>query len=318
MVLKDMSERPRAACVWKEPRENQRRKKKVGLKKKNRYRPELAPLLRELHIRQYSPNTIRSYFHYNEELLDVAGKGMEEIDNEDVRNYLLYLVEEKGVAASTINTAVNALKFFYGQILGKELVVDVPRPKRDRKLPVVLSKPEVLLIFARTRNIKHRAILMLMYSAGMRVSEVTRLKAHDVDGERMLVHVKGAKGRKDRYTLLSQRALQVLRKYVKKYHPHDWLFPGYEGDTHIHVRTIEKLFSNACRRAGITKPATAHSLRHSFATHLLEQGTDLRFIQVLLGHRYSRTTEIYTHVSTNTIAKIVNPLDNGYEIKKVY
>jgi site-specific recombinase XerD len=209
-----------------------------------------------------------------------------------------------------VNIAVNALKFFYGNILKRDFLAELPRPKKDKKLPVILSKSEILQILARTRNIKHRAILSLIYSAGLRVSEVVRLKVCDIDSGRMVIHVKGAKRKKDRYTLLSKKALQHVRAYCKVYSPHDWLFAGYEGNKHIHVRSVEKLFLNARRKAGISKPVTVHSLRHSFATHFLECETNLRSIQALLGHKQSKTTEIYTHVNANMIAGITNPLDN--------
>ncbi|MGC9338026.1 MAG: tyrosine-type recombinase/integrase, partial [Candidatus Cloacimonadia bacterium] len=168
---------------------------------------------------------------------------------------------------------------------------------------------DVIRIFESVNNIKHKAILMLVYSAGLRVSEVVKLKPEDIDSKRNSVFIKGAKGRKDRYTILSDVALKTLRQYWEKSKPKKWLFPSQDKERHITTRTTQKIFSNACKKANIIKNVTVHSLRHSFATHLLESGTDLRYIQELLGHKSSKTTEIYTHVSKSSIGKIVSPLD---------
>jgi site-specific recombinase XerD len=158
-------------------------------------------------------------------------------------------------------------------------------------------------------NLKHKALLMLIYSAGLRVSEAVQLRLEDIDGQRRLIRVRASKGRKDRYTLLSEVALQVLREYWKAYHPRGWLFPGQKEGRHLTSRTAEKILEQARQRAGIAKHFTVHTLRHSFATHLLEGGTDLRYIQELLGHKSSKTTEIYTHVSRKDLAQIASPLD---------
>lgn len=182
--------------------------------------------------------------------------------------------------------------------------------QQDKKLPVILNRDEVTKILSVPSNIKHKAILMLIYSAGLRVGEVIKLKLEDIDSQRKLIHIMDAKGRKDRYTLLSDAALETLRAYCKEYRPSKWLFPGQDKDRHITTRTVEKIFSNACREAGILKEVSVHSLRHSFATHLLESGVDLRYIQEILGHKSSKTTEIYTHVSTKDMSRIKSPLDS--------
>ncbi len=175
---------------------------------------------------------------------------------------------------------------------------NIRRPKKDKKLPVVLSQEEVSKILSSVKNIKHRLILMLMYSAGLRVGEVVKLTVEDVDVKRKLIRIRGGKGRKDRYTILSEVALETFKEYLQKYKPEKWLFPGQKKDRHISTRTVQAIFERARDRADIKKDATVHSLRHSFATHLLESGVDLRYIQELLGHKHSKTTEIYTHVST--------------------
>ncbi len=192
---------------------------------------------------------------------------------------------------------------------------EIKRPRKDKKLPVVLSKEEVAKIINSVDNVKHKAILMLVYSAGLRVGEVVRLKTEDIDSKRMLIHIKGAKGRKDRYTLLSEIALGILREYWRQYKPQKWLFEGARKDRYITTRTVDKVMEHACTKADINKDVSVHTLRHSFATHLLEGGTDLRYIQELLGHQSSKTTEIYTHVSTQSLGKIKSPLD-GLNLKK--
>ncbi len=240
----------------------------------------------------------------------MLGKKPQEIENEDIKRYLYYMVSQRKVATSTSNAIINALKLYYGEILKKNFIYEVKRPKKDKKLPVVLSREEVRKILHATKNIKHKAILMLMYSGGLRVGEIIKLKPEDIDVNRKLIHIKASKGRRDRYTLLSDIALQTLREYQKKERPRKWLFPSWNREKHITARTVQKIFQNACRKAGIKKNVSVHSLRHSFATHLLESGIDLRYIQELLGHKSSKTTEIYTHVSTKNLSAIKNPLDS--------
>ena len=277
-------------------------------------RPEpaanLESLKRELTFRKYSPKTIKSYLHYNEDFLQKSKKLPQKITNDDIKGYLFHLADEREVSASTLNSAINALKFYYGAVLKKKFIYEVKRPKKDKKLPVVLNREEVSRIISSSSNLKHKAILMIIYSAGLRVGELVKLKADDIDRERKVIHIKYAKGRKDRYTLLSDAVLEILREYWKEYRPDQWLFPGQNKEKHITTRTVDKIFSNACEKAKITKAASVHTLRHSFATHLLEDGVDLRYIQEILGHKSSKTTEIYTHVSTRDIRRIRSPLDS--------
>jgi len=209
---------------------------------------------------------------------------------------------------STLNQVINALKFYYGTILKKKFIHEVKRPRKDKKLPIVLSKEELAQILNSVDNIKHKAILMLVYSTGLRVSEVVKLKPEDIDSERMLIHIRGAKGRKDRYTMLAEMALGIIKEYQRQYRFDKWLFGGIRTDRHITTKTVEKILEHACKKADIKKDISVHTLRHSFANHLLESGTDLRYIQELLGHIHSKTTEIYPHVSTSGLAKIKSPL----------
>lgn len=280
------------------------------LREKAKPMRDFEDLRRDLVSRKYSPKTIKTYIYYNEELLRFAKKSHMDVVDEDIKNYLFYLADEKDSSASTLNIAINALKFYYGGILKKNFAYEIKRPKKDKKLPVVLSRFEISQMLSSVSNIKHRAILMLTYSAGLRVSEVVKLRYEDIDAERKLIHLKSAKGRKDRYTMLSDVALETIRKYLKEYGQSRWLFPGQDKENHMTTRTVEKIFSNTCKKANIEKDVTVHSLRHSFATHLLECSTDLRYIQEVLGHKSSKTTEIYTHVSNRDIGKIKSPLDS--------
>lgn len=275
----------------------------------------LEDLRREMISRKYSHKTVKAYLYFNRDFLSHAGKSSSVISESDVKNYLLYLAEEKQSATSTLNQAINALKFYYGGMLKRKFLYEIKRPRKDKKLPVVLSQEEVAKILTSLDNVKHKAILMLVYSAGLRVGEVVRLKPEDIDSKRMLIHVRGAKGRKDRYTLLSESALKVSSEYCNRYKPALWLFHGPDKERHISIRTAQRIFEMACDWAGVKKEVTIHSLRHSFATHLLENGIDLRYIQELLGHKSSKTTEIYTHVSNKDLMKIKNPLDQILGIK---
>jgi len=191
--------------------------------------------------------TIKSYTYYNRELLCFTHKSPSEIDDSDIKDYLLYLADEKNAATSTLNQAINALKFYYGTIRKRDFVYEVKRPRKDKQLPVVLSQEEVATILSSVENIKHKAILMLIYSAGLRVGEVVKLKPEDIDSQRMLIHVKGAKGRKDRYSLLSESALKTLREYWKEYKPSKWLFSGPDKERHITIRTAQRIFEMACK-----------------------------------------------------------------------
>ena len=265
---------------------------------------------RELKLRGYSPQTRKAYLHHIKCFMQYCRKSLDRASTNDIRAYLLDLIESKRVSRAYHDQAVSALKFLYEQVLKKPAVTaGIPRPRKERKLPVVLSQEEIAKLLSTVENLKHKVLLMLIYSAGLRVSEVVRLRVSDIDGQRRLIRVRGGKGRKDRYTLLSEMVLKLLREYWKAYRPKDWLFPGQKEGSHLTTRTVEKILERARQRASIGKHCTVHTLRHSFATHLLEDGTDLRYIQELLGHKSSKTTEIYTHVSRKDLARIVSPLD---------
>jgi site-specific recombinase XerD len=225
--------------------------------------------------------------------------------------YLLHLVQERGISRSYHSQAVSALRFLLETVLGRpRLAQRIPRPRKSATLPDVLSREEVVRLLRAPRNLKHRALLHLLYSSGLRVSEVVRLRPADVEEERGVVRVRGGKGRKDRQTLLAQRAVQTLRDYRGAYVCDTWLFPGARPDRHLSTRSAQRIVARAARRAGLKKRVTPHTLRHSFATHLLEAGTNLRIIQELLGHQSTRTTQRYTHVANSTLASIRSPLDS--------
>jgi site-specific recombinase XerD len=225
--------------------------------------------------------------------------------------YLLELIERRGISKSYQNQVVSALRFLCESVLGQPaLALRIPRPRKEHRLPAVLSVAEVARMLARARNPKHRALLMLIYSAGLRAGEVVRLRPSDLDIDRGLVRVRKGKGDKDRNTLLARRAVDAVRLYRDAYPTGPWLFPGTRSDRHLTTRSVQRIVKRAARAAGIEKDVTTHTLRHSFATHLLEGGTNLRVIQELLGHQSARTTQLYTHVAKSTIESIRSPLDN--------
>lgn len=270
----------------------------------------LSTAEKELKLRGFSQKTQKAYLHHIGKFLCYFMKNPVLLDESHIKEYMLYLIDEKKVSRSYHNQAVSALKFFYEEMLNEHRVVSrLPRPRKENKLPVVISREDVILLLEAVSNIKHRAVLMLVYSAGLRVSEVVRLRMEDIDVNRRMIRIRGGKGRKDRYTLLSDVALVALREYWQAYRPKDWIFLGSKPNCHLTTRTVEKILDAARKKAGLPEHITVHTLRHSFATHLLEGGTDLRYIQELLGHKSSKTTEIYTHVSNKDIGKIKSPLD---------
>lgn len=264
----------------------------------------------DLELRGLSPSTQKIYLRHVTRFARHFNRSPEHLGKREVKGYLLYLLREKKASTSTVNLCYSALKFLYARTLKREGVMEkIPRLRSVKKLPVVLERQEVESLFSVTSNLKHRAILMLIYSSGLRLREASHLKVSEIDSKRMVLRVRQGKGHKDRYTLLSNAALKVLREYWRRYRPQEWLFPGRPSSKHLSGRSIQRIFKKAKALAGITKPATVHTLRHSFATHLLEQGTDLHRIQLLLGHRSVKTTTIYLHVSRKELCRIVSPLD---------
>ena len=264
-----------------------------------------------LKLKNYSEPTIKTYrLHFHRFLKYYQNTKLKDITHEQIRKYLLYLLEEKKYSTSAQNQAINSIKFYYEKVLGKPVEkYYVPRPRKEKRLPEVLSEEEVTRILKQIKNLKHKCIIYLIYSAGLRLTEVVHMRISDIHSDRKQIFIKSAKGNKDRYGILSETIIELLRKYYKEYKPRFWLFEGKPGEQYS-KRKIQRALKNAVEKTGIKKKATIHTLRHSFATHLLEHGTDLRYIQELLGHKSSRTTEIYTHVTNFAKTKIVSPLDN--------
>jgi len=261
-------------------------------------------------LRRYSQRTRRAYHHHICSFLRNIGPLPDPITEQHARDYLLQRIQRDDVSIAYHAQAVSALRFLFRHVLGHpDSLASVPRPRRDRRLPTVLGRNDARRVIHATNNIKHHALLVLLYSAGLRVGEVVRLRVDDIDPDRQLIHVRAGKGRKDRYTLLSERALLTLRQYVREYGPSTWLFPGARPNRPLSIRSAQKIVELARTRAGIATPTSAHTLRHSFATHLLEAGTDIRYIQELLGHASPKTTQIYTHVSRRDLIRIRSPLD---------
>jgi len=273
------------------------------------YRKCPEEYLKKLELKRYANNTVKSYVNCFETFINhYKDQELLSLNENDIRNYLQKLIQEER-SNSYINQAINAIKFYYEVVLGMpNRFYDIERPRKANKLPKVLSKEDVFMIIDNTNNIKHRCIVSLLYSAGLRRGELLNLKLEDIDSKRMLIRVEAAKGNSDRYTLLSKTLLKDLRAYFKQWKPSIYLFEGPSKNQYS-AASVVKIVQRASQKSGILKNVTPHMLRHSFATHLLENGTDLRYIQVLLGHKNSKTTEIYTHVATNIFLQIQNPLD---------
>ncbi|WP_181308928.1 tyrosine-type recombinase/integrase [Rufibacter sp. XAAS-G3-1] len=273
------------------------------------------PYLEKLYLLNYSLSTIRTYHSLLLRFLNsYKERGLEAINlfsEEEINTYHRQMVQAGTYSCSLVNQSINAVKFYYQRVLLRHEVRlnQVERPGRPECLPHVLSKQDVAKILSATENPKHRCLLQLLYAGGLRIGEVINLKITDVQSGRNLLLIRGGKGKKDRTTLLSQRLLECLRAYYKQYKPKVWLFEGQAGGQYT-VESIRNVFRASKEKAGVKAQATPHTLRHSFATHLLEQGTDLRYIQALLGHKSSKTTEIYTHVTTHAMEKIISPLDS--------
>lgn len=258
-----------------------------------------------------SENTIRTYKNLFEEFINYYHRyDINEITEQQIIEFLRYLVMERRVSPSYQNQSVNAIKYYYENVMrGKRKFYFIERPKKEKTLPNVLNEEEIKALIACVKNIKHKAILMLTYSAGLRTSEVIRLKLCDIDRERMQIRVNQSKGKKDRYTKLSGKFLKILDVYLEKYNPREYVFEGARGGLYSES-SLQNIMKRASERAGIRKDATLRTLRHSFATHSLENGVDLRYIQSMMGHESSRTTEIYTHITTKGFDQIKSPLDH--------
>jgi integrase/recombinase XerD len=271
----------------------------------------IPPLYQETLIKmRYSKATIENYVaQFRQFLIYLFPKNEDDIDDAVIHRYLLYLIQEKKVSLATQNQAINAIKFYLEEVKkGERKTYYIERPRKDWKLPIVLSEEEMGRLLRCTENVKHRCILLLLYSAGLRISELLNLMPADIDHDRKVIYVRNGKGSKDRITLLSEVAYKFLQHYFALYKPLKWIFEGPDGSTYS-PRSVNRIVKKSARKAGVTKRISAHTLRHSFATHLLENGTDLRYIQALLGHESTKTTERYAHVTRKGFDQLVSPLD---------
>jgi site-specific recombinase XerD len=271
--------------------------------------PWLEKLAIEMRSRKYSPHTMQSYIYYNKAFCRALQKTPPMVNEDDIKHYMAYLDETQDLSASAMNLAISALKFFYATVLKKPIVNNLYRPRQDKRLPGILSKPEIQQLLNTEKNPKHRLLLMLAYSSGLRVSEVVALRKEHIDFSRKTLFVYSGKGRKDRYTMLSDRAAQFIREYCSLYSVEDWIFAGQTPRSHLSIRSAQNIFEKALRNTGIKKSVSIHSLRHAFATHLLENGIDIKSIQNLLGHASLKTTARYTHIARKNFLKIQSPLD---------
>jgi len=265
---------------------------------------------KELKLRGLSPRTSKTYLRVVHNYARYHRRPPETMGVEEARAYVLHLIEEKNLSRSSIIQAVCGLRFFYHKVLRQTFDLDVlPLQKRHRTLPQVLTEKEVAALLEAESNLKQRAILMALYSGGLRLQEVLQLRPVDIDSAGMRIRIRAGKGGKERYVMLSFTLLNALRTYFKQYRPEKWLFFGKTKAEPASPRSVQKMIGKAAAAAGIRKKVTTHILRHSFATHLLDRGTNLRYIQELLGHKSIKTTMIYIHVSRRTLTEVVSPLD---------
>lgn len=272
---------------------------------------QLNRFVEQLVLKGYSKNTIRTYSgELVQFLVYIRDKSVQNVDTEYLRSYILFCIKSLKLSENTIHSRLNALKFYFEQVLGRQkFFIEIPRPKKRSNLPKVLSRQEVVRLFAAVKNKKHLLLLKLCYGMGLRVSELAVLEIQDIDSKRMKVHIRSSKNKKDRYVNLPQSILEDLRIYYKEYKPEKFLFEGQYPETPYSARSIQQVFKNAMKKARINKKIGVHGLRHSYATHLLESGTDISLIQKLLGHSDIKTTLLYTNVSDKNVSRVISPLD---------
>ncbi len=267
---------------------------------------EITVTIRELEIRNYSPRTVKSYVNGLNKYFYFKRELFKHLDTENIKDFLLYS-KSKGISAKTQNQYLNAIKFYYHNVVGVKNRIEIKPAKRSQSLPVILTRNEIEMLISATSNPKHKLILSIAYGAGLRVSETVNLKVKDVNLKNLTVHIKHSKGNKDRITILPDRIKDKLNKMIESKETNEYVFSSERGGK-LTVRTAQKIFSNALKKTGLKKEASFHSLRHSFATHLLENGTDIRYVQELLGHQNIRTTQRYTQVTNPQLRNIKSPL----------
>jgi len=295
-------------CTFRKSRNKEVKEKKNYLN--DRKVPE--EYINMLKTKRYSSNTIDTYRKVFTDYINYfKTKELDEITDQEIKDYLLYLVDKRKISASLQNQVINGIKFYYEKVLKLDKLpyINIDRPFKEKTLPTVLSEEEIQNIINSIDNLKHKAVILTLYSAGLRIGELLNLKMPDIDSKRNAVIIKGAKGKKDRYSLLSEKLLIYLRQYYQMYKPQNWLFEGQSGEQYSY-ESCYNILRTACKKVNIKKKIGLHTLRHSFATHILERGGDLRYIQVLLGHSSPKTTAIYTHITSKGMGDIKSPLDN--------
>jgi site-specific recombinase XerD len=274
----------------------------------------LEKFIEQLKLKSYSPSTIRTYRNEFLQLLQLLKtKPVNELKTDELKRYMVYAMEKEGIKENTAHSRLNALKFYFDKVLGRDKFFwEIPRPKKAHQLPKIFSQDEIAAIINSIKNKKHKVMLMLAYSAGLRISEVVTLKTFEIDSKRMTIFITAAKGKKDRLVTLSPVLLVMLREYALEYKPdkRGYLFEGSTKGNPYSTRSLQEVMQYAKKKAGVMKPGSIHCLRHSFATHLIEKGTDVTMIQKLLGHNDIKTTLIYLHTSNKDLLKIISPLDD--------
>ena len=273
------------------------------------WKNELDRFHKYLILKNFSDKTIKNYLSHTKRLMAYCMATDQDLDDNAIKSYVISSFVDRTCSRSYVSQSISAYKNFMKSHGVHKTLNEIPRPKRDKLLPKVLSQGEVIRILTAPINLKHRAILFTVYASGLRVSEAACLKVSDIESDRMMLRIEHGKGANDRYTMLSETAMAMIDIYMKSYGPQYWLFEGQQPDSHISERSVQHIFKKALIKAEINKDVGIHVLRHSFATHLLEGGTDLRFIQELLGHKSPKTTQIYTHVTEKRLSKIRSPLD---------
>jgi len=274
-------------------------------------RQQMKYFLEQLALKAYSPSTVRTYRNEFAQLLRCLGNhSVEKMQPDDIKRYLLYCIN-KGLSEHALHSRINALKFYFEQVLHRDkFFFEIPRPSRPLQLPKVLSKEEIALVIKAIKNVKHKTMIMLAYGCGLRVGEIIRLTINNVDGKRRLLFIERGKGKKDRVISLSPALLIMLREYYRQYKPKKFLFEGVSPGEPYSIRSLEEIIKAAKQKAGITKSGSMHMLRHSFATHLLDKGTDVVLIQKLLGHNDIKTTLRYLHVTNKDLLNIISPIED--------
>lgn len=311
-----------AKAAWRHDMDKQLKPVMAGGGKIYAVNAHVLPAMKQhLKLKAYSASTCKTYLNeMSQLLLTLKSIPADELTVAHLKRYFVYCFEKLGLKENTLHSRINSLKFYYEQVLRREKFFwEIPRPKKQLILPKVLGEEELARLFKALDNLKHKAMLFTAYSAGLRVSEIAALKIKNVDSDRMQLFIENAKGKKDRYVNLSPVLLDILRSYMRKYKPRPgvYLFESEQTKTAYPTRTIQKIFQTAKERAGINKGVGVHSLRHSFATHLLEKGTDIMYIKELLGHFSIKTTERYLHVSNRSLVNIASPLDDLWRAGKL-